>query len=75
MKALGAEAEKRGFDVQYGWCGLDPAGVDLVLFPELSVCLLDATEPHVYDVERPGDELLDLVHMCEEDAEAEEEIM
>ena len=26
MKALGAEAEKRGFDVFYGWCGLDPAG-------------------------------------------------
>ena len=62
MKTLGAEAEKRGFDVLYGWCGLDPSGVDLVLFPELSVCILDATEPHVYDVERPGDELLDLVH-------------
>ena len=44
------------------------------IFPELSVCLLDATKPHVYDVERPGDELLDLVQMCEEDAEAEEEI-
>lgn len=74
MKSLGAEAEKRGFDVQYGWCGLDPAGVDLVLFPELSVCLIDATVPHVYDLERPGDELLDLVRMCEEDAGAEEEI-
>jgi hypothetical protein len=74
MKALGSEAEKRGFDVQYGWCGLDPAGVDLVLFPELSVCLLDATNPHVYGVEHPGDELLDLVQMCEEDAEAEKEI-
>ena len=46
----------------------------LVIFPELSVCLLDATKPHVYDLEYPGDELLDLVHMCEEDAEAEEEI-
>ena len=33
MKTLGAEAEKRGFDVQYGWCGLDPSGVDLVHFP------------------------------------------
>jgi len=74
MKTLGAEAEKRGFDVQYGWCGLDPSGVDLVLFPELSVCILDATEPHVYDVERTGDELLDFVNLCEEDAGAEEEI-
>ncbi|HJF33818.1 MAG TPA: hypothetical protein K8V56_18785 [Sporosarcina psychrophila] len=74
MKALGAEAEQRGFDVLYGWCGLDPAGVDLVLFPELSVCVLDSTNPHAYDVEHPGDELLDLVHMCEEDAGGEAEI-
>lgn len=74
MKALGAEAEKRGFDVLYGWCGLDPAGVDLVQFPELSICLLDATKPHMYDPEHPGDEVLDLVHMCVEDENAEEKI-
>ncbi|WP_342513307.1 hypothetical protein MKY34_00520 [Sporosarcina sp. FSL K6-1522] len=74
MKALGAEAEKRGFDVLYGWCGLDPAGVDLVQFPELSLCILDATQPHVYDPELPGDEVLDLVQMCVKDAEAEKEI-
>ncbi|MFS0575948.1 hypothetical protein AB1K83_09945 [Sporosarcina sp. 179-K 3D1 HS] len=74
MRALGAEGERRGFDVLYGWCGLDPSGVDLVQFPELSVCLFDATQPHAYDPERPEDELLDLVHMCAEDAEAEERI-
>ncbi|WP_148085375.1 hypothetical protein [Filibacter tadaridae] len=75
MKSLGAEGEKRGFDVLYGWCGLDPSGVDLVLFPELSVCFLDATQPHAYDPERPGDEVLDLVHMCKEDADAEEKVV
>lgn len=74
MRALGAEAEKRGFDVLYGWCGLDPSGVDLVQFPELSICLFDATKPHAYDPERPGDELLDLVKMCTDDEEAEEKI-
>lgn len=74
MKSIGTEAEKRGFDVLYGWCGLDPNGVDLVQIPELSVCILDATQPHVYDVERPGDELLDLVSMCVKDDEAEKEI-
>ena len=46
----------------------------LLLFPELSVCLFDATKPHAYDPERPGDEMLDLVHMCADDAEAEEKI-
>lgn len=74
MKALGVEAEKRGFDVLYGWCGLDANSIDLIQLPELSVCLLDATAPHVYGVERPGDELLDVAQMCEEDEEAEKQI-
>ena len=74
MKALGSEAEKRGFDVLYGWCGLDPEGVDLVLFPELSICLFDATNPHNYEPEEKGDEIVDLVAMCEGNKEAEEEI-
>ncbi|AOV08895.1 hypothetical protein [Sporosarcina ureilytica] len=71
MKALGKEAERRGFDVLYGWCGLDPEGVDLVQFPELSVCIFDATKPHEYDPERDGDEIVDLLSMCEASEEAE----
>lgn len=74
LKALGKEAERRGIDVLYGWCGLDPKSVDILLLPELSVCLFDATQPHEYDPESPLDEILDLVSMCTEDAEAEEKI-
>lgn len=74
MRALGSEAERRGFDVLYGWCGLDPRGVDLVLFPELSICLIDATKPHEYEPERKGDEIIDLISMCEESEEANEKI-
>ena len=75
MRALGKEAESRGFDVIYGWCGLDPAGIDLVLFPELSICFLDATKPHEYDPELKGDEVVDLVSMCEVTEESEEEVL
>lgn len=74
MKAIGTEAEERGFDVLYGWCGLDPTGVDLVQIPELSFCLFDATKPHAYDPERTGDEILDLVQMCEESKDSDEKI-
>lgn len=74
MKALGKEAQKRGLDVLYGWCGLDPEGVDLVQFPELSVCLFDATQPHDYDIEKEGDVLVDLVKMCDKPEEVEAEI-
>ena len=71
MKALGKEAERRGFDVLYGWCGLDPTGVDLVLFPELSVCIFDSTKPHEYEIERKGDEIIDLFPMIADSKEAE----
>ena len=74
MRALGEEAEKRGIDVLYGWCGLDAGSIDLVQFPELSVCLFDATEPHMYDAERESDEILDLVAMCAPSEKAEQEI-
>ncbi|MEK4023535.1 hypothetical protein [Sporosarcina sp. FSL W7-1283] len=74
MRALGEEAEKRGIDVLYGWCGLDPASIDLVLFPELSICLFDATKPHAYDAESPRDELVDIVSLCAEDEKIEKEI-
>lgn len=71
LKTLGKEAESRGIDVLYGWCGLDPTSVDLVLFPELSVCIFDASLPHAYDPEGPRDEVLDLVSMCTADLEAD----
>ncbi|WOV87924.1 hypothetical protein QWT69_02045 [Sporosarcina oncorhynchi] len=74
LKTLGKEAESRGIDVLYGWCGLDPTSVDLVLFPELSVCIFDATLPHAYDPEGPRDEVLDLISMCMTDEEADNKL-
>ncbi|ARD48724.1 hypothetical protein [Sporosarcina sp. P33] len=71
MRALGDEAKRRGVDVLYGWCGLDPASIDLVLFPELSVCVFDSTQPHAYDAESPRDELVDIVPLCAEDEQSE----
>ncbi|WP_156890568.1 hypothetical protein [Sporosarcina ureae] len=74
MRALGDEAQRRGLDVLYGWCGLDAKSIDLVLFPELSVCLFDSTQPHAYDAESPRDELVDIVPLCAEDDDAEKQI-
>ncbi|ARK22154.1 hypothetical protein CSV69_15840 [Sporosarcina sp. P26b] len=74
MRALGDEAQRRGINVLYGWCGLDPASIDLVLFPELSICLFDATKPHAYDADSPRDELVDIVPLCAKDEEAEKQI-
>ncbi|WP_424236683.1 hypothetical protein [Bhargavaea ginsengi] len=67
MKKLGKEAEARGLDVIYGWCALDPGSVDLIVLPELSVCVFDATKPHEYGPEREGDEIVDMLGMCRDD--------
>ena len=66
MKKLANEALKRGYDVQLVWCGLDANSIDMVILPELSFCIFDSTEPHVYfpDENRSGDEIFDIAKHC-----------
>lgn len=66
MKKLANEALNRGFDVQLVWCGLDSNSIDMVILPELSFCIFDSTEPHVYfpDEKRPGDTIFDIAQHC-----------
>lgn len=66
MKGLAVLAVERGFEVQLVWCGLDATSIDMLVIPELSFCIFDSTEPHVYypEDQRPGDEILDLAQFC-----------
>lgn len=66
MKKLADEALNHGFDVQLVWCGLDSKSTDMVILPELSFCIFDSTEPHVYypDENRPGDKIFDMAQHC-----------
>ena len=66
MKKFAKEALSRGYDAQFVWCGLDATSIDMVILPELSFCIFDSTEPHVYfpDENRPGDEILDIAKYC-----------
>lgn len=66
LKKLKGEALKRGFDVQMVWCGLDPNSIDMVIIPELKLCIFDATAPHEYfpDESRQGDEIVDIAKHC-----------
>lgn len=74
MKRLAVIAVERGLDVQLVWCGLDSASVDMVMIPELSFCIFDSTDPHVYfpDQHRMGDVILDLAQYCQLTVELEE---
>ena len=66
MKKFAKEALSRGYDAQLVWCGLDANSIDMVILPELSFCIFDSTEPHVYfpDETRPGDEIFDIAKYC-----------
>lgn len=55
---------ERGFDAQMVWCGLDSNSVDMVILPELKLCIFDSTEPHQYFPEREGDEIFDIASLC-----------
>lgn len=64
MKKLVDTALDRGFDAQMVWCGLDSNSVDMVILPELKLCIFDSTEPHQYYPEREGDEIFDIAGLC-----------
>ena len=54
MKKLGEAMEEKGFDTEYHHCSSDNNSIDGVVFPQLSVALVDGTAPHVVDPKNPG---------------------
>lgn len=60
LKKIRNEAISRGIDVTVYHCGFDPDSLDMLVFPELSVCIFDSTAPHEYDVSREEDIVIDV---------------
>jgi len=73
LKQLAQDALKRGFDVQKIWCGLDSKSIDMVILPELKLCIFDSTAPHEYFPEdgRAGDTIVDIAKHCQLSLETE----
>ncbi len=62
MKRLGEAMLERGYDVEFHHCSSDNSSLDGVVFPTISVALIDGTAPHVVDPRNPGavDEIIHL---------------
>lgn len=60
MKKIGAEMQKKGFDVEYMHCSSDNNSLDGVVIPALGYAFIDGTSPHIVDPKNPGavDEIL-----------------
>ncbi len=59
LKKLLQAAKERGIDSEVYHCGFDPDSLDMLLFPELSICIFDSTFPHEYYPSREGDMIID----------------
>ncbi len=66
LKKFAEEAKSHGLDVRMIWCGLDANSVDGIVIPELQLSIIDATNPHVYEPEREGDEIIDFFTCIDE---------
>lgn len=79
MKAIATEMRLLGFDVELHHCASDNESLDGVVFPSISVALIDGTSPHIVDPRNPGavDEILHLGDYWDERAlrQAKTEIM
>lgn len=60
LKKLVAAAEERGLDAEVYHCGFDPDSLDMVLLPELDLCIFDSTAPHEYSPIRTTDHIIDM---------------
>ncbi len=54
IKAIGKEAEKRGWETEYYYCSSDPDSLDGILIPALKTAVLDGTAPHPREPIYPG---------------------
>jgi hypothetical protein len=64
LKKLASVSAERGLDVEVYHCGFDSNSLDMLLWPELDICLFDSTAPHLYEPERPNDEVVDMYLRC-----------
>ncbi|MCF3943417.1 hypothetical protein [Oceanobacillus alkalisoli] len=51
MKRIVKACEARGLDLEIYYCSFDPNSIDMVLIPELNICLFDSTDPHAFEPE------------------------
>ncbi len=54
MRKTAQAAEERGYDTERVICSSDPDSLDGLIVPEMGLCMLDGTAPHVADPQFPG---------------------
>lgn len=64
LKKLLNKAEELGIITEVYHCGFDPNSLDMLIFPELSLCIFDSTAPHEYFPVDEHDFIVDMYEEC-----------
>ncbi|NMA37727.1 MAG: hypothetical protein GX942_05425 [Papillibacter sp.] len=64
LRKLTAASVERGLDAEVYFCAFDSNSLDMLIWPELDVCLFDSTAPHLYEPSRQNDEVIDMYAAC-----------
>lgn len=60
LKQMVNKAESLNLDAEVYHCGFDPKSLDMLLIPELDLCIFDSTSPHEYYPNRKNDNVIDM---------------
>ncbi len=60
MKKIAKFGINCGYDIEMYHCGFDSNSMDMIIAPELSVCIFDSTAPHEHFPDRAEDEIVDI---------------
>lgn len=60
LKKILRKAESLGLEVEVYHCSFDPNSLDMILLPQLELCIFDSTAPHEYEPSREGDDVIDM---------------
>lgn len=64
LKKILRKAEEFGITTEVYHCGFDPNSLDMLLFPDLSLCIFDSTAPHEYYPLEEHDIIIDMYEEC-----------
>lgn len=60
LKKIMKQATLQGIDMEVYHCAFDPDSLDMLIFPELDLCIFDSTAPHEYYPSKDTDQIIDL---------------
>lgn len=60
LKKLAKRASEQGIDVDVYYCASDIRSLDMLVFPELDICIFDSTAPHEFFPTKEDDIVIDM---------------